>query len=70
MATLEEVFDGVHLLFLLLIGLIAVFRQFGTNFRLNSGVGARFRRNTFGVSATATFLFFPFIAPYCLLFLF
>jgi hypothetical protein len=45
------------LLFLLFFCLIGPFRQLGTHFRLNGGVGAGFRRNTFGVAATRTFLF-------------
>jgi hypothetical protein len=57
MATLEDVFDGVHLLFLLFFGLIASFRQgwhsLPTEWRRWSDLFSR--RNTFGVSATSTF---------------
>jgi hypothetical protein len=56
LATLEEVFAGIHLLFLLLFGLNSGFRQCRTHFRLNGGVGAGFRRNTFSASASSTFL--------------
>jgi hypothetical protein len=62
MAALERAFDGIHsasllpLLFLLFFCLIGRFRQLGSNFRLNGGVGAGFRWNTCGVAATSTLL--------------
>jgi hypothetical protein len=43
-------------LFLLFVGLIDLFRLCCTRSRQNGGFGACFRRNTFGFSATSTFL--------------
>jgi hypothetical protein len=66
MATLEEVFDGVHLLFLLFFALVGLFRQCRPHFRLN---GAALERafDELHSASLQPLHFFLFNAPYSML---